>query len=48
MDRPRPELAAMGERGRCWAKEVFDWNTIATHMEAAYRGLIATHAKGPH
>jgi glycosyltransferase involved in cell wall biosynthesis len=36
---PRPELRAMGQRGRDWMRRDFGWDVIASKMSAVYQWL---------
>ena len=40
MKMPRPELLAMGARGREWMRRDFDWNAIGLKMKTAYEWLL--------
>ncbi len=40
LDTPREELAAMGEAGRRWMEQDFNWNVIGRRTAAAYRWLV--------
>jgi glycosyltransferase involved in cell wall biosynthesis len=37
MAKPRPELNAMGARGRTWMRADFSWESVASDMERVYR-----------